>query len=113
MPVPRRRRGQGGLQDFHPEQSSFAFGGADHRIDSAVRARFGHGGLQGSHPRQSSTCVLSGCSTRSSRFSPRTGFIQRLPVELIPSVIGHRFLRNVSLERLARIDALLAAGVLG
>ena len=55
IPVPRRRRGQAGLQDFLPEQSSFAFGGADRRVDSPIRGRSGDGDLQGSHQGQSST----------------------------------------------------------
>ena len=29
IPVSLRRRGQGGLQDFFPKESSFAFGGAE------------------------------------------------------------------------------------
>ena len=69
IPVPRRRRGQGGLQDFLPEQSSFAFDGADHRIDSPVRGRSGHGGLQGSHPGQSSTS-FSGAQHEVQGFRP-------------------------------------------
>ena len=64
IPVPRRRRGQGGLQVFLPEQSCFAFGGADHRIDSPVRGRSGHGGLQGSHPGQSSTSFSGALNTK-------------------------------------------------
>ena len=144
IPVPRRRRGQVGLQDFLPEQSSLAFSGADHRIDSPVRARSGHGGLQGSHPGQSSTS-FSGAQHEVQGFRPgqsSTSFsgaqhevqgqgstalrgaqhevqgfrrdrvqrrflelntkfkdrVQQRFVELILSVIGHRFLRNVSLR---------------
>ena len=54
IPVPRRRC-HAGLQGFLPEQSSFAVGGADHRIDSPIRGRSGDGDLLGSHPGQSST----------------------------------------------------------
>ena len=54
-PVPGRgASGHGGLQDFLPEQSSTAFGGADHRIPSPVRGSRG-GGPQGLRPEQSST----------------------------------------------------------
>ena len=54
-PVPGRgASGHGGLQDCLPEQSSTAFGGADHRIPSPVRGSRG-GGPQGSRPEQSST----------------------------------------------------------
>ena len=54
-PVPGRgASGHGGLQDCLPEQSSTAFGGADHRFPSPVRGSRG-GGPQGSRPEQSST----------------------------------------------------------
>ena len=131
IPVPRRRRGQAGLEDFPPEQSSFAFGGADHRIDSPIRGRSGDGDLQGSHPGQSSTTFsgaqldaqfpglrprqsstsFSGAQQDVQGFRPgqsstsfsgaqhevqglRTGQVQQRLV----SVIGHRFLQNVSLR---------------
>ena len=51
IPVPHRRGGRGGLQDFRPGQDSTAFGGADHVEIPAPRV----GGLQGFLPRQAST----------------------------------------------------------
>ena len=101
IPVPRRRRGQGGLEDFLPEQSSFAFGGADHRIDSPFRGRSGHGGLQGSHPGQSSTSFSGGQHEVQGQGST---------APCGADSVGHRppLPRERVAERLARIDALLA-----
>ena len=51
IPVPHRRGGRGGLQDFRPGHVSTAFGKADHVENPAPRV----GGLQGFLPRQAST----------------------------------------------------------
>ena len=65
-PVPGRgASGHGGLQDCLPEQSSTAFGGADHRIPSPVRGPRG-GCPQGFRPGQDSTAF---CGTE--RGSPQ------------------------------------------
>ena len=106
IPVPRRRRGQGGLQDFLPEQSSFAFGGADHRIDShpgqsSTSFSGAQHEVQGFRPRQSSTSFsgaqheVQGQGSTAPRGSDSVGYRPPLPPERVA-------------ERLARIDALLA-----